>query len=308
MLKELFRRLFQPEKSNPAKDEKAQSRIEQPTVPAVEPHPPTSDDASSGNDNGEQQEPEKQCPEQKEPERETSSERQSDMSPIDFQLLAKWCSMGHLPSMWRMSEHFEAQISEEVRHRLYNYLIDPDENQESWDTYLEAKPEDCFNVRAYTWWLCRLAQFGEDEAKEMVEKYPKLETMAFMRMHPLYGKPGWQTRYYPGGEGAARLGLLDLAKAGGNLPDRKIDDGIYRAEDYSGYSGPDETGFGMEEEYNFYYFDEYYRLLNVLKGWSNHDVRMNKERILDECREERDALRAEREVFLKEHAHDPAPV
>ena len=303
MLKELFRRLFKPEKSCPVKEEKAQPRIEQTTAPVTEPPSTTADGASSGNENGEQRSPNHLITKRSWP-----AKRQSKMSPSDFRLLAKWCSMGHLPSMRRMCEHFESQISEETKERLSQYLTDSTMTQEAWDTYLEAKQEDCFNVRAYAWWLCRLAQFGEDEAKETVEKYPKLDSMAFLRLHPVYGKPGWQTRYYPGQGGADKLGLLDIVSADDNWPTDEIEEGIYKAEDYSGYSGPDETGFGMEEEYNFYYFDEYYRLLNVLKGWSNHDVRMNKERILDECREERDALRAEREAFLKEHAHDPAPV
>ena len=303
MLKELFRRLFKPEKSIPVKEEKAQPRIEQTTAPVTEPPSTTADGASSGNENGEQRSPKHLITK-----RSWLAKRQSKMSPSDFRLLAKWCSMGHLPSMRRMCEHFESQISEETKERLSQYLTDSTMTQEAWDTYLEAKQEDCFNVRAYAWWLCRLAQFGEDEAKETVEKYPKLDSMAFLRLHPVYGKPGWQTRYYPGQGGADKLGLLDIVSADDNWPTDEIEEGIYKAEDYSGYSGPDETGFGMEEEYNFYYFDEYYRLLNVLKGWSNHDVRVNKERILNECREERDALRAEREVFLKEHAHDPAPV
>ena len=300
MLKELFRRLFKPEKSIPVKDEKAPILS---TTPVTEPPSTTADGASSGNENGEQRSPKHLITK-----RSWLAKRQSKMSPSDFRLLAKWCSMGHLLSMRRMCEHFESQISEETKERLSQYLTDSTMTQEAWDTYLEAKQEDCFNVRAYAWWLCRLAQFGEDEAKETVEKYPKLDSMAFLRLHPVYGKPGWQTRYYPGQGGADKLGLLDIVSADDNWPTDEIEEGIYKAEDYSGYSGPDETGFGMEEEYNFYYFDEYYRLLNVLKGWSNHDVRVNKERILNECREERDALRAEREAFLKEHAHDPAPV
>jgi len=303
VLKELFRRLFKPEKTCPVKEEKAQPRIEQTTAPVTEPPSTNADGASSGNENGEQRSPKHLITKRSWP-----AKRQSKMSHSDFRLLAKWCSMGHLPSMRRMCEHFESQISEETKERLSQYLTDSTMTQEAWDTYLEAKQEDCFNVRAYAWWLCRLAQFGEEEAKETVEKYPKLDSMAFLRLHPVYGKPGWQTRYYPGQGGADKLGLLDIVSADDNWPTDEIEEGIYKAEDYSGYSGPDETGFGMEEEYNFYYFDEYYRLLNVLKGWSNHDVRMNKERILNECREERDALRAEREAFLKEHAHDPAPV
>ncbi len=162
MLKELFRRLFKPEKSCPVKEEKAQPRIEQTTAPVTEPPSTTADGASSGNENGEQRSPKHLITK-----RSWLAKRQSKMSPSDFRLLAKWCSMGHLPSIRRMCEHFESQISEETKERLSQYLTDSTMTQEAWDTYLEAKQEDCFNVRAYAWWLCRLAQFGEDEASCM---------------------------------------------------------------------------------------------------------------------------------------------
>lgn len=91
------------------------------------------------------------------------------------------------------------------------------------------------------------------------------------------------------------------------MPTSKVADGIFMAEDYAGDSGRDETGFGMEEEYDFYYFDGYYRLLNVLHGWSYRYVRVNRERILGECLAKKTAFEAERRTFMALHASDGAP-
>ena len=46
------------------------------------------------------------------------------MEPAKFEVLADWCSMGHLPSMRRMRQHFESRISPEARRRMEDYLND----------------------------------------------------------------------------------------------------------------------------------------------------------------------------------------
>jgi len=222
------------------------------------------------------------------------------MEPADFELVADGCAMGHLPCMRRLQRHFEARISPQARERLDRYLGEGTDTRQEWDAWLEARRDDCFNVRAHAFWLCRLAQFGDEGAKAVLEKRPGLETVAFIKYHPVKSRyRNAVTMYGPGEAGAARLGLLDLAKAKGTLPFWDVEEGIARAEEYAGDSGFDETGFGMAEEYDLYYFDEYYRLLNALYGWSNHDVRVNKERILAVCREKRAAFRAEREAFMR---------
>ena len=193
---------------------------------------------------------------------------------------------------------------------MEEYLSNEAETLFDWDDWLEARPDDCFNVRASAFWLCRLAQFGDEAARAALEAQPRLGTMAFMKLHPIRGQSYWQAWYSPAAQsvtGLARLGLLDLARAGGNMPTSKVADGIFMAEDYAGDSGRDETGFGMEEEYDFYYFDEYYRLLRALYGWSNHDVRVNRERILGECLAKKTAFEAERRTFMARHASDGAP-
>ena len=232
------------------------------------------------------------------------------MAPADFEALADCCSMGHLPSMRRMRQHFESRISPEARRRLEDYLNDEAETLFDWDDWLEARPDDCFNVRASAFWLCRLAEFGDGEAKAALEAHPRLGMMAFLKLHPMKDRPNCQTWYIPDGETApdmARLGLLDLSKARGHFPVWKVEDGISKDKAYVGDSDFDETGFGMEEEYDFFYFDDCYRLLDVLYGWSDHDVCVNEARILEKLRGKKRAFEAERAAFMALHADDGPP-
>ncbi len=229
------------------------------------------------------------------------------MDPAAFEVLADWCSMGHLPSMRRMRQHFESRVSPEAGRRLEDYLTDKAETLFDWDDWVEARPDDCFNVRASAFWLCLLAEFGEEAARAELERRPRLETLAFMKPHPVKGHPNWSAWYPIDEAGTARLGLLDVARAEGCFPTWNVEDGIIEGEKHVGDSGSDETGFGMEEEYDFYYFDKYYRLLHALYGWSNHDVRVNRERILETCREKKAAFAREREAFMALHAGDGAP-
>lgn len=41
------------------------------------------------------------------------------MHPADFEILADWCSMGHIPSMRRMMQHFDSLISSEGKEHLH---------------------------------------------------------------------------------------------------------------------------------------------------------------------------------------------
>ena len=229
------------------------------------------------------------------------------MAPADFEVLADWCSMGHIPSMRRMRQHFESRVSPEAKRRLEGYLNDASQSLFDWDEWLEARPDDCFNVRAFAFWLCRLAQFGDEAARAALEGQPRLETVAFMKLHPIKGHPNWSTWYPIDKAGSARLGLLDVTWAQGCFPTRNVEDGIIMGEEHVGDSGFDETGFGMEEEYDFFYFDDYYRLLGTLHGWSSHDVRANWDSILEDLRKKKAAFGAERAAFMALHADDGPP-
>lgn len=64
----------------------------------------------------------------------------------------------------------------------------------------------------------------------------------------------------------------------------------------------------MEEEYDYYFFDEHFRLLRALYGWSHHDMRVNEERLRKEREEKRKEYVAERKAFMMAHGNDGAPV
>ena len=60
--------------------------------------------------------------------------------------------------------------------------------------------------------------------------------------------------------------------------------------------------------YDYYFFDEYFRLLRALYGWSHHDMRVNEERLRKEREEKRKEYASEREAFMKTHGNEGAPV
>jgi len=243
------------------------------------------------------------------------------MHPADYEILADWCSMGHIPSMRRMMQHFDSLISPEGKEHLHRYLTADADGQSDWDAFLTENEIDCFNIRAYGFWLCRLADFGDEEASAIVDATPDIRNVAFMggmrkegpTMHAVSTKPIIDPRfanifYYPGKIDSLRMGLLDVYKANGAILSWSESDKVYTGDNYAGDSGFDETGFGMEEEYDYFFFDEYFRLLRVLYGWSHHDMRVNEERLRKEREEKRKEYESEREAFMKAHGKEGAPV
>jgi hypothetical protein len=104
------------------------------------------------------------------------------------------------------------------------------------------------------------------------------------------------------------MGLLDVYKANGAILSWSESDKAYTGNEHAGDSGFDETGFGMEEEYNFFFFDEYFRFLQALYGWSHHDMRVNEKRLRKEREEKRKEYASEREAFMKAHGNEGSPV
>jgi len=69
------------------------------------------------------------------------------------------------------------------------------------------------------------------------------------------------------------LGLLQFAAAEEYDLYGMERDGTYHARVYRGYDGPDETGFGMEEQWDDYYFDEFFNLLKKERQTSIQEQR-----------------------------------
>lgn len=128
-----------------------------------------------------------------------------------------------LVNIFRVSEHFHAFLSE-------------NEN-------------DCFNIRAFGFWLCHLADFGDKEAIAKIEASPGIHNITFMggmhkqvpSLHAVSTSPIINPRfpnvfYYPGKIDSLRMGLLDVYKANGAILSWSESDKAYTGNEHAGNS------------------------------------------------------------------------
>lgn len=220
-------------------------------------------------------------------------------------LLEERCAMGDISAMYEMFQKFRGQLSteylnleQETEQELSN------ERVQRLYAFLKQHDEDCFFVRASNMWLNRAKIYGSYRAEEI------------LKAHPFYAKNAYfsQSFMLPGnmqgraclGEAMKKMGFLDFdGREKWDLYIRSLNErGLYFAEGDAGCDGPDETGFGMEEEYDFCFFDEFFRLLYVLHGWSRRDLNHNEGEIWKKCEAKRTELQNQREQFWKTHRYD----
>lgn len=77
--------------------------------------------------------------------------------------------------------------------------------------------------------------------------------------------------------------------------------GYFVSEHYSGYEGPDDTGFGMENEYDYIILDEFFTPVKTLYGWSHLDFRNNESSIWRESNIQRMKNQQIRDQHWKKH-------
>ncbi|MBQ8972399.1 MAG: hypothetical protein IJ074_04895 [Clostridia bacterium] len=209
----------------------------------------------------------------------------------EFERRAEQCAAGELASMRWMSETFQEQMSAQTRETMYCLLAGESESAlETWRRIMKENEEERFLASAYGFWVCRAAVFGDSASRKRIHSAPILREIA--KLNDEFQSPLAKKRYSAlvRGDEMARMGLIDFR----GLPTLDLSplnqNRLYVGNCYSGYTGRDETGFGMEEEYDFYYFDENFRFLMKLEGLSNLDIRNNEERIFAECVQKRKAL------------------
>lgn len=215
-------------------------------------------------------------------------------------LLEERCAMGDIDAMYEMFQKFrdrlsreylnleqevEKKLSEEGKQRIYAFLKEND--------------NDRFCVRASNMWLNRAKIYGSHKAETVLEVHP------FYAENAYFSQAFMISSYAPNrkcsGEEMKKMGFLDFeGMENWNLDIYPINkQGIYYADGDAGYDGPDETGFGMEEEYDFCFFDEFFRLLRVLHGWSRRDFLSNEAEIWKKCEEKQIELQNQRKQFWK---------
>lgn len=223
----------------------------------------------------------------------------------EFAVRAEYCAMGDLTSMFWMWEHFHSQLTEESLSLESAYLGSP--SSETWNPlaeYFNARREETVRLQAANFWLCRAALYGSEEAAALLRAAPEREDLSLFDSsfqqpgkHEWRPSPGAPLIRFCGEEIYTAIGLPELN--GSCHLDPLAGDGVYRGEANAGCEGPDETGFGMEEEYDFSYYDEFFRFLFVLHGWSRIDLRgrSNAAMIQERCARQRAEKAQERERF-----------
>ena len=184
---------------------------------------------------------------------------------FDWRTAAKRCSQGDTKAMWNLSRWFRSQLGTEFL-ALEKQLekAPPAERREVADgvnRYLKQHGEEQFLWKASNFWMNRAALYGYGAAKAVAEEHPLRCLNAYFS--PYFMLPIGQGSVSCRGEELNRLGLLQFTATEEYDIRGMEQDGTYRARVYRGYDGPDETGFGMEEEWDTFYYDEFF---NVLKG------------------------------------------
>ena len=204
--------------------------------------------------------------------------------------LALPCAMGDVFAMAEMSRRHGALVKK-------RQLVLPKNNDPS---FYEENEEDVFHLYGEAFWYWRARAYclpGQLQALTALREKPRSAVELFPETQTIH-QPG-PGRYLPyGRERLKQLGI-DPVSAGGLYGLNEY--GYFVSEGYSGYEGNDETGFGMENEYNYTILDDFFMPVRTLMGWSHLDFRNNEKRIWRECGEQRKKNQQVRDQYWKKH-------
>ena len=214
---------------------------------------------------------------------------------LDFIKCAEECRMGDADAMLKMHMYLRERLSErciELERQSVlsgNFAILKD--------HIINNRDDFVFLLGANMWAVRAALHGSTEAKDLVERNPHYEEFSLINSCGHL----WQNRSLTDpelkGSEFKQIGIADLPA------DKKYSFysqngyGYYTAEAYVGYDGPDETGFGMENEYDFIYLDDFFNVCCVITSWSYLDIGNNAKMIYEEADKARAAAAAQREAY-----------
>lgn len=221
-----------------------------------------------------------------------------------FESAAKRCAMGDVDSMFWMFEEFAGRLSAECRELEGACLADPsEENTRLLERWLEHHEDDNIHLQASHLWLKRAAIYGSKRAEDLLDTRPFYREYSFLST--LFQIPGKERRRECCGSVMRRIGFLDFDEKISYTMESLDRNGIYIGSRYVSYDGPDESGFGMEDEYDYYFFDEFFRLLYMIPGWSERDISNNRDRIDSFNIMKRDSMQRERDQFWNRYGNEP---
>ena len=218
-----------------------------------------------------------------------------------FEELAHGCKMGDSQAMLRMYQWFWSRVPDELKRLDSQYAARcSEESEKELEERLEQNPQEGFRLRAAYTWLTRAAFYGSQAAMDLLEKNPRCIWQGFLPVKSLFFGSGEHSIPITG-DTLRALGLSEI-KAQGRIRLRgQTEEKTYYYETYAGYEGPDEDGYGMEEEYYYRMYDEFFRYAYVFLGYSREEFERLRPKNL-EYRQAREALAREREEYWKHQA------
>ena len=203
-----------------------------------------------------------------------------------FESKAKKCAMGDPQAMLWMFRELRSRLTDAYRALEADYIRECcEENLERLNSYLQEHRNDRLCLQGAHLWLNRAAFYGSEKAQKLLEENGFYRQNAYFQKE--FQMPGQNLVSICKGADMRKIGFLDFEeKVTYHLKSLNTEK-IYIGSCYVSYDRPDDTGFGMEDEYDYYFFDEFFRLLFILRGWSKRDIQNNQDRITAACREKR---------------------
>lgn len=212
----------------------------------------------------------------------------------------KRCAMGDLKSMMWMYQNFKSMLGRDYEKLETKYVNDTSkENEAELVNYFKMHENEALYFLGANMWLNRAALYGEEEAKELLEKYPFFRKNSYPDI--LFQVPGKNRSENLNGAVMRELGFPDFDKNLSYTVKSLNDHGFYMGECYVSYDGPDETGFGMEDYYDYYFFDEFFSLLLILRDKDTRYINNHMEEIQQTCEKMKEKKQQKRDLFWTLH-------
>lgn len=192
---------------------------------------------------------------------------------------AERCKMGDTAAMMEMYRLFRSRLSA-------GYLKIEREFEENHDIkafvqYVNSHSDDSSNIIAAIFWVQRAQLYGNREANDMIKNHNVYSVNTYLPRSMFIPGRGPGSGVSP--ETLRAIGLTDFKGTGSCYLRAINEDGIYIAEKYMGYDGPDDDGYGMEDYSDYDYYDEFFNYLYTAKHMSNIDLRLMEKEIESKC-------------------------
>lgn len=214
-----------------------------------------------------------------------------------FEAMAIRASLGDIFAMQKLGDWFRAKLSEEYLTLENEWENAPDCKEKEFLESMSAHKEENFYARAGIMWYIRAFLYGNEQTLSFLENHRKLMSISLISVN--FFNPGIYESFYFTGEELRKAGFLNIKENEKFSIKFLAGEGTFAAESDGGYESAGSDGFGMEEEYNFYRYDEFFNNIGKLWGYSNQDYRNNERRFLEECSAKKEIICKNIENFWK---------